>query len=611
MQKQRAALKQARIYDRVAYTGTEELPATSGNEAYHFSDNVSFRVDQEVLLGSTLYDLQSNSSNCKRISMTPDGRIAGTWTQGNDDTDGYPDRGTGYNTRIDFQWGDLPDERLESERTGWPNHVYTASGGEFTVAHTSNNELLTLRRSGPMEDWIEAAIPTMVPGGLLWPRAAVGGADGETIHVIAISAPVANGGELYQDVDGHLLYFRSLDGGASWDQTDIAIEGLGSDFTLGSGADAYYIDARDDNVAFGVFNDWDDVLLFKSADNGDTWTKHIINDFPLVKYEINSGYTIADIPADPFAPDTLAIFTSDNYGTVLIDHDGMAHAFFGRMYVQDTDLTDMGSSFFPATDGIDYWNETFGEDSTRTIVSTVDVNMNDTLDVATIGNIARYFASLTSMPSAGIDADGNIYLTYSGVREDLLDIEDDQHYRHIYVTVSSDGAETWTEPFDINIPEIATEADLVDFIEGVFPTMVRDVDSKVRLIYQLDYRPGLSVRGDEDDAAGNFIPYVQIDVAEFGLVDTEELVEPEAFRLTLAPNLTRSTSNLSFDLPQRGPIRIDLVNMHGQVVRNLVSGQRAAGFHQETIDLSHEARGTYFVMLQTSGKYSAVRLIKQ
>jgi hypothetical protein len=429
--------------------------------------------------------------------------------------------------------------------------------------------------------------------------------------VIAITTPVANGGALYEGVDGHLIYFRSLDGGVTWDQTDVALDGLGSDFTTGSSADAYYIDARGNSVAFGVFNDWDDVLLFKSDDNGDTWTKHVVNDFPLDLYTIDSGYTVADLPEDPFAPDTLAIFTSDNFGNVLIDHDGMAHVFFGRMYVQDSDLTDGNSSYFPATDGIDYWNETFGPDSTQTVVSTIDVNMNDTLDIAAIGNIALYFASLTSMPSAGIDAAGNIYLTYSGVREDLIEAQDDQHYRHIYLSATFDGGETWIDPFDINIPEIATEPDLADFIEGVFPTMVRDVDNSVRLIYQQDYRPGLAVRGDMDDAAGNFIPYVQVDVADLGVVGTEELVEPETFDLAVTPNLTRGDATLSFDLPEAGQVRIDLVNMHGQVVRNLSSGQFAAGFHNETIDLSAQARGTYFVMLQTQGKYAAVRLIKQ
>ncbi|PSR12188.1 MAG: hypothetical protein DA408_06600 [Bacteroidetes bacterium] len=600
----------------VLYTGMEPGPLRPVEHQSPPATDLE-KVDQEIPIGSTLYDLQSNAAGCKRISMTPTGRIAGVWTRGIDDAGAtYPDRGTGYNTRVNFAWGDPPSSRIESVRTGWPNHVFTASGKEFIVAHTSDNRLITQRRDGPTAPWAEGFIPDNTPSGMLWPRAAVGGANGETIHVIAITVPASLNGQPYQNVDGHILYYRSTDGGASWDRTDVAIEGLGSDFTLGSDADSYYIDARGDNVAFGIFNSFDDVLLFKSEDNGDTWAKSIVNDFPLFKYAIDAGYTYQDLP--PFMderPDSLAIFSSDSYGTVLVDYQGMAHVYFGRMWVQDDVLTDGLSSYYPGTDGLAYWNESFGDDSLRTIVGTVDQNMNDTLDLvagASGLSVGLYFASLTSMPSAGVDAAGNLYVTYSGIVEGEVSIDDDmQHYRHVYIISSPDGGLTWSDPYDIIRPDIVMEPDLVDFVEAVFPSMVREVDDKVRLIYMQDFRPGLAIRGDMDSAADNFINYVQVEVPEVGIVGTEARVPASTFGLVLAPNVTSTQTRASFITGQAGKVSLSLLNRHGQQVRQFIQEQLPAGKHQEDLDLTGLPAGSYYLLLKVEQQFTIAEVIKQ
>lgn len=619
LQKSPKAVRLAKaVTNNTLYTGTEPASAIVAPQGYTpQSVNGLEKIDQEINIGRTLYDLQSNSANCNRISMTPAGRIAATWTLGFEDT-AYPDRGTGYNTRVNSAWSDSPEARLESVRTGWANHSFTASGKEIIVAHTSDNELWTLTRDNATSGWTESTIPSATPNGMLWPRAAVGGADGESIHVIAITAPIALGGVAYEGVDGHILYYRSTDGGATWDQTDIAIDGLGSDFTFGTDADSYYIDARGDAVAFAVFNSFDDVLLFKSEDNGSTWSKTIVNDFPLELYQIDAGYTYEDLP--PFMderPDSLAIYTSDGYGTVLVDDDGKAHVFFGEMFVLDENLSDGLTSYFPGTDGLAYWNEDYADAGipATTILGVIDQNGNDTLDIQADANglqVGLYFASLTSMPSAGIDADGNLFVTYASVVEGEVSLDDDmQHYRHVYVSASLDGGETWADPIDIIQPEIVTEPDLVDFVEAVFPTMVRDVTNHVRLIYMQDYRPGLSVRGDEDEAADNYINYVQIPVEDFGIVNNEELVEPAAFALQLAPNVTADRTMASFSIDQPGQVSLSLMNAHGQLVSQLSNRHLPAGSQQEQIDLSNFASGVYYLTLRVDNAYTVVELIKQ
>jgi hypothetical protein len=63
--------------------------------------------------------------------------------------------------------------------------------------------------------------------------------------------------------------------------------------------------------------------------------------------------------------------------------------------------------------------------------------------------------------------------------------------------------------------------------ESVFGSMSPLVDDKLRIIYQLDFEPGLAVRGDEDFVDLNEIVYLEIDTV--GLFDntTTSIIESE------------------------------------------------------------------------------------
>ncbi len=581
------------------------------------SSGVQFRGPlTETIIGETIYDLQTNYSICNRFSVSPDGNLMATWTQGFTPT-AYPERGTGYNMYDGGAWGAIPTERLEANvRTGWPNHGITNSGDELIVSHVFTSpeyRLHYLRRASGETDWTEADVPTSTTFGSLWPRMATGGSDGETFHIIAVATPVGNGGEIYEGVDAHLLYYRSQDGGETWDITDGIIPGLDSSRMKEiHNADSYSLSANGDNVAIGLFNQWGDIIVAKSEDNGDSWTTWTVHDFPLDKYEINSGYTVEDLPQDTLAPDSMAIFTSDNSGHVLIDNDGMVHAFFGEMYVQDANLTDAGWTYFPGTSGMAYWNENHGEDSIRTIVDVIDLNNNEVLDIAGIANIALYFVSLTGFPSAGVDADNNIYLAYTMVMEteEFYNQDDAQHYRHIYLTSSMDGGETWTEPYAAINEDVIEEPEFIPFIEAVFPTVNPKVGTEVEFIYQQDFKPGLITRGDEDEAATNLINYVHIPTSTFGVVNTEEPVTPETLEFTAAPNPTTGELFVSFELENSSSVSLDLYSLTGQQVARLYQAtQLSAGAHRQELDLHTLPQGAYFLQLRTDKQVTSIKVM--
>ena len=49
--------------------------------------------------------------------------------------------------------------------------------------------------------------------------------------------------------------------------------------------------------------------------------------------------------------------------------------------------------------------------------------------------------------------------------------------------------------------------------ECVFGSMNPVVDDKIRMIYQMDYEPGLTLQGDEDMVDYNAVVYLEIDTA--------------------------------------------------------------------------------------------------
>ena len=604
----RPAVPRFELESNHSLSGSAE-PAVPPSEAVLFRN-----TELETVIGETIYDLQTNYSVCNRISEDADGNIMAVWTMGFNSNDGYSDRGTGYN-RYDAAtgaWGNTPAGRLEDGiRTGWPNHVITDAGNEFIVGHvfaSGEYRLHTLRRPAGTADWIESDIPTDTPVGTLWPQAAV---SGETVHVIGVATPTGNlGGQIYAGVDMHILYYRSPDGGETWDIVDGIIPGLDSTHAADIvSADSYTIDARGEVVTVGVFSQWNDIVVFKSTDGGANWTSTRLHDFPIDHYEINQGYTLADLPPyDTLAPDSLAIFTSDNGGQLLIDKNGMVHAFFGEMYVQDTDTTDAGWVYYPGTDGLAYWNESFGPDSIRTIANILDLNGNDTLDIESIDHIATYFQSMTSTPSAAVDEDNTIYLTYSMVMEgaEYRLNEDEQHYRHLWVIASEDGGETWSEPYNA-INEVTTgDPDFPFFIEAVFPAMVRDITDEVKLMYQQDFRPGMNSRGDMDIAENNNIVFLRLtDV----LTKAEEVVAPETFRMNLFPNPASGAVNLAFELEGKSIVKLQLLNLNGQQLGQESLGNLAAGLYRHTVDLDGLPRGVYLMKLNTADQTAVRRLV--
>ena len=569
------------------------LPKADGSEMIYgpIASGSVVRSMSETKIGETVYDLQTNGTSQRRIFSHLDGTISATWTMDNGSTP-YTSRGAGYNYYNGTSWGSYPTTKVETTRNGWPALASGAvKNNEFIVSHSGTGGLTLNRRSVKGTGlWKESIIPTTIGSNydVLWPRAVIGGSKDSTLHVIAIVRAATTGGADYKGLSSALVYYRSKNLGLTWDIQDSILPGLDSSFFTYVSADAYSMDARGNTVAFSVYNSWGDVLVFKSTNNGDTWTKTIVNDFPINKYKIDQG---SDADGDGNF-DT--IMSCDGSGSMMLDMTNKVHVFFGRVRVLDSDTTDGNTSYFPGTNGLLYWNESFGADSTELITGALDLDASGTLDVVpTGGSLPSYQVGMSSMPSCGLSSDNKLYLVYSAMAETHNDGV--QTYRHLYVMNSVDGGTTWSNPEDYT-PDFAFA-----IYEAVYPSMAKRVDSAVHIIYQRDFNPGHSISGDLDPAGINEIVYLSVDTTLNVPISSIEEIDNN-YTVALFPNPATNKLNVRINslTTVNENLNISIIDAVGRTVASFnenLNGTNAL----LNIDLTSLKNGVYFVRLQ-SGK---------
>lgn len=540
----------------------------------------------ETIIGQTTYDLQSNASVQNRIYQSPNGGISAVWTFSQTNDLAAADRGTGYNYN-GGSWGSQPTGRLESKRTGWPSITTLANGSEYTISHNTADEdlQLTYRSSTGTGSWTEdiTKLPSPIPTGNWWPRMVKGGTDGNSLHVISVTYPVANGGTVYNGQDGAPCYSRSTDGGATWDIVNVVLPELNSTNYLGFSGDNYaWAESHGDTIAFVIGDNFEDIILMKSTDNGDTWTKTIVYDFPYDMFD-EATTMVLDTPN-----------TSDGSYAIMLDGNGQAHVFWGAMRVLNDVLDDDQTSYFPFTDGLCYWKESMGAGTPAdTIAYSVDADQSGTLDWIEAG---LYFVSVTGFPSVSLADNGDIYVTYAGLHDNLNN--GSQNYRHIYAIKSTNGGNTWSEPNDVTPFE--------DFAENVFASLApRNDGSCIPMVYQRDFEPGLAVRGDEDAFDVNEIVYLCVPTSLDVAVKEQQNIIDE---LSVYPNPAGMTTKVSFSVSKPANVTLNILDIRGQLVASF-SNTVLAGRSSVDINVENFASGVYFINAQIGDDVKTQKLI--
>jgi len=536
----------------------------SGNDAQNKANTISKKVDKVINrsvvvpspgskeiptgepIGFTNYDLQTNASAARRMVKHADGTISAVWTQYQGTV--MPDatqRGTGYNFFDGSSWlytTESGNVRIEkTTRTGWPALVETGNGRDYVINHARTTGYYGWYQNigASNTNWTAAPVAAAEP--LLWPRMAAAGNYVYSIGVVDYDVT-------YNNQSPAPVFMRSTDNGATWSAMT-QLPGSTSEYFNGWGGDSYAIDARDNFVAVALFENFSDLAVWKSEDYGVTWTKTIVWDFPIDKFDIETGTTgVIDMNGDQTVE---SVVGPDGNGDVVIDSNGKVHIVFGRMRFVDDNTADGGLvSWFPYSDYILYWNEGMGAGkyTSDAIIPFASVDnpfaidsLNIPLAVDTIGWVPDLDASgelefvsvndgeypfgfyglegMSTMPSLAIDANDNLYCVYSTVMEggDYLwqdAVPNAAQFRHSWVTRYN--GESWGSPV------------LISGVDGmnaecVYNVTARNVDDNLYVYYMWDQEPGSYMTEDTDGepVTDNVIVFKAVPVSEIPVSDVK------------------------------------------------------------------------------------------
>ncbi|MEZ4883303.1 MAG: DUF5011 domain-containing protein [Chitinophagales bacterium] len=488
-------------YDCQDISGVEEASASMNKP---ITSKPVFKKNAGVSIGTTTYDLQTNVGVCRRV-MVEDNNVYAMWTMSHTFDLAAPDRGTGFNESNDGgeTWRMAPTTRLEEERNGWPNIGKTANGRLFSLAHFAsstnavNGLAFTYRQEGSTE-WISTAIPVDLDA--TWARAA---ADGNTIHVIACRFE----GE-FEGITAGVSYIRSTDAGDTWEEPILLPRMDEIVPANGWSADTYFVDAKNGTVAVVLGKYGSDLIFYKSVDGGDTWNDPVIvTNSPAPNVDTVNA-TDTDEPL--FEPTALA----GGQISVIIDNDGETHIWYDRIF-NTLCNGQPGVCYLPNSTALMYWKESYGVGNAKILGKTVRMDYTGDCETVIDFNAVEsqsYSTSLVGHASAGIDAEGNLYLAFSSMRDGAFEPDrPDRMFRDVYLIKSMDKGETWEGPY--NVSDDPTS-------EDVYPSIARTVDGNVHLVYQKDQFTGVAVNNanggtnGQDTFVENDMQYVKIPVGD-------------------------------------------------------------------------------------------------
>jgi hypothetical protein len=555
----------------------------------------------------TMYDLQSNYSNQRRVYLYPDGTVGAVCIWSQQANTSWTDRGTGYNYFDGTSWGPKPTARVESIRVGWGEYLPFGATGEMIIAHEAVGPLvINTRATKGTGTWTQTLMPTLPSNitAMFWPRSVTNGSNHTNIHIIALTQPTGNGGQLYNGMNGALLYCQSLDGGTTWTSwTQLA--GTSGTYYTNYTADTYsWAEPHGDTLAFTVGSSFMDQFLMKSTDNGTTWTKTII---------YNSPYNLGGSSPNYF-------YCPDGTNAIALDNQGTAHVVFGLM--QDS-ITNGASTYYykPYTEGIAYWNENMPQ-----LIQSLNPDslfkhhqyvawVKDTMVFypPTGVTLTTWFTSLTSFPDLVIDNSNRLFLAWSG--ETTLVDPNNYTLRHVF---GRDGVVVGDTVYWHNDTLVDITGDWLqyNFSECMFPSASPTSDDYVYILFQADDYGGSYVKSignssyeGQNTPDSNYMTLIKWE-KPWGDDGVNEKHEKPTFSVGQNfPNPVNGLTKVNVYIQNSGNLSLKVTDLTGQTLMNLEKSNVLPGVSQFVIDASQLSPGVYFYTVKQGDQSITKKMI--
>lgn len=565
-------------------------------------------------IGETKNNQQTNASIYTKVYLLPGGKVSATWTTAQEGpAEGSPSRGSGYNHFNGTTWGNPVQSslRIESERTGFSNYAYSANTNEeMVLSHivkapgTPNagaaTGLMLNRKTGlgagtwtgtPILDSSNIQIP-----GVLWNRSVV---SGNYLHIFASFTDSGSAQPNRVVIDGirtPQVYSRLNLTNNTWEAKKMLLPGYTAERIYSGGGDNYAIDAKGSNVAILIGGLSDDLQLYKSGDNGNTWTKTIIDSFP--------------DPAFDYIRFIDTTYSNDGSVSVTLDDNGNAHCFWALGRMIRTEGTAAGSfSYFPGQNNILYWREGTPTDSIKSVGASPDLDGNGQLDLGSNWRAdgTRYFSnSIATMPHAMCSGD-TIFTIFSGMTEGDVDANG-KNFRDVFLVYSTDGGITWSK-----------EVNLTQFIafneEQIYASISPTSDENIHLMFTQSPSIGAYDATDNPDAGLVNYSIVHLSVPKASIFDNTvgiSTVKNDLFTvINNYPNPFKGTTQIGVTFTKATDVTVKVVDVMGKEVYNQNFEKIPAGLNNLELNLGNIASGVYFYSVEANGFKTTGKMIAE
>ena len=656
-----------------SFAGKEAAAETASNFAPQSVQSiVSNRYENMEYIGTmwTTYDLQSNQFVANRMFQLPNGSVAVSATMSHDPEKVANDRGTGYNfynaneSVWENAWLEMPDERVEPFKTGWPSIAQWGDNGEILLCHGGGNgvpsgmQCFTREVAGEGEWQYMGALPNFPEGYPYneyptWPRVVTCGDH----HNVIIAVAALQHSISSTETDVRTVMFRSEDA-INWTISYGPLADLGLGYEIGNfSADDYCMAANGHNVAV-VYSGCltNSVWLFNSTDDGLTWTPTKVWEHPFEGVEL-------DEPGLDYA-DTL--FMPMN-SSVVIDNNGVTHVAmntFEMSHFADTQAGYYTYFYGRSVDGILYWNSTqeapikdsYHPEYVGTGYEEHFANPNpfhaarlwwpdqenpgyvhlvaDT--TKWIGYILMYedengtlipwvndklyhddyhskFYGASGHPVLSCDPMGNLACAFSSPCTNG-DEADPYYFRHIYVSYRNVDEGYWHQMED----DITDPAQIFELwkTDNIFTISALNTinPGEFWFGYQSDNQIGFYWGGSDDnpadqlDASENYIFVTKIQASpEMVSIPEHEAINPMT-TARVYPNPATDMLNIEVNASQASEMNISVYNIMGQMVMNQ-NVNLTTGINTKPISISNLTSGVYFVTVKANGFENTMKFI--
>ncbi len=538
--------------------GDEPIPAVETGRVLHKTN----AVGPGVLLMESTYDYGSNGGVLSNLVDYGDGTLA-VGRMGATDA-GTTDRGTYFSYFDGTTWS--PMTKVEQVRRGWSSIAALADGRSVTLSHVANEVNIDALKG--LGIWTSSITGNIGAAADQWPRLTVDGKN--NIIICSTTNATINGVALIKSIA------VSRDEGATW-----SFQYLWPDTSTrkpGFSADDQDIASQGDNVAVVVAETGNDIHLWTSSDNATTWTYQNLTNNPTT---LPPG-TSADLPAGSC--------------DVLYDNNGNLHIFW-ESYTGLPDSAGTSIDLFESgSAGIYHWSAATG---ITEVVDFSDIPGSDQEIGLFSGNLGAFDqhnvdGNVVCQPSAGVDADNNLYLLFATFRPNDFD-PDSAHYTDVYAIGSANGGASWGPV--TNLTDTPQSEDL-------WASLAPNVGDSLRFVYSSDGSTGNSIQGG-GTAPTSYLYYAvpKSKIVLTGVNDRPVSSVPASFALHQNfPNPFNPATNLTFEVSKPAEVNLSVYDVNGKLVATLVNGLVQAGKHNVTWNpAKNVSSGVYFAKLKSAG----------